>query len=832
MKYTPEHIAQILGGKLIGKSNQTEILYLVIDSRKIIFPDSSLFFAIQGPQHDGHQYLEATAKAGIRNFIIFNQNAISKNIPDSCFILVDDTLSALQKLASYHRNQFQIPVIGITGSNGKTIVKDWLSQVLSTQYNVCKNPKSYNSQVGVPLSVWNLQEENEIGIFEAGISQKGEMEKLELIIQPTLGILTNIGTAHEENFLSVEEKIREKLILFKDADCIIFRNDNSIIESEIIKMYPSKKIVSWGNAKSSTFQCSFKKESGKTEIYITNGDENYVFTIPFSDPASIENSIHVFITAIVLKADISVITEQMKWLPQVNMRLAFKIGKNNCYIIDDTYSNDFDSLKIAIDSLSNLAQYQSKTIILSDIAQSKTGQTPSGCLSQHGAVREDLYKNVADILRQKKIGKIIGIGEEISKCKDYFQGELHFFKNVDAFIAQLHSIQFQDEAILVKGARIFGLEKIVTRLENKVHDTVLEVNLNAMIHNLNYYRKHVPSGTKIMAMVKASGYGTGTHEIAHVLNFHHVDYLSVAYTDEGIELRNHGIELPIMVMNAEATSYELLIEKKLEPVIYNFEYLFQLLDHKKNGGYTPPIHIEIDTGMHRLGFEIEKIDELIDLLKKEKDIEIKSIFSHLAASDEPEMDAFTNEQLFIFQKASGKIEKALGKTFIKHIANSAAASRFKEATFDMIRLGVGLYGVGSDEIEQAKLQPVIKLFSTITQITSIKKGASVGYGRSYIAEKDRMIATVPIGYADGYRRSLGNGKGKMFVNGQPALVVGRVCMDMTMIDITGLNVEIGDRVEIIGENHPIEAFAKSMDTIPYEVLTSISQRVRRIYTQE
>lgn len=819
MSYTLQHIAQIVDGKLIGNPTDTEILHLVIDSRKIIFPPSSLFFAIVGAQHNGHDFLLKAVENGVEHFIISDEKAILKDNSNCSYILVNDTLAALQKLASHHRKQFIFPIIGITGSNGKTIVKDWLSFVLSRQYNVCKNPKSYNSQVGVPLSVWNLQSENEIGIFEAGISQTGEMKMLEPIINPTIGIFTNIGTAHEENFNGIEEKIKEKLILFKNCSHIVFSNNNKAVEEEIKRTYPDKLLVTWGNENGALYTYTLKKLSTKTEIFLTDGSNNYTFTIPYTDSASIENAINTFVTAITIRADMSWVTEQMQWLPQVNMRLSFKAGKNNCYIIDDTYSNDFDSLKIAIDSLSSLDQYPQKTIILSDIAQSKTKN-------------EELYKNIANILAQKKINRVIGIGKEIAEHENSFSKNSLFFNNVHSFLEHLHELNFHNEAILVKGARIFEMEKIVTRLENKVHDTVLEVNLNAMVHNLNYYRSRIPSGTKIMAMVKASGYGTGTHEIAHILNFHHVNYLAVAYTDEAIELRNHGIQLPMMVMNAEATAYDVLVEKKLEPVIYNFENLFLLIDHQKNGGNIPPIHIEIDTGMHRLGFDANKIDELIEVLKKEPQLDIRSIFSHLAASDEPEMDAFTQQQIETFKNITHQIEQAIGKTCMKHIANSAGASRFPQASFDMIRLGVGLYGVGASEAEQAKLQPVISLFSTIAQISTIKKGESVGYGRSYIAEKEMTIATVPIGYADGYRRSLGNGKGKMFVNGQPAQVVGRVCMDMTMIDITGLQVELGEKVEIIGENHPIEVFARSMDTIAYEVLTSISQRVRRIYTQE
>jgi alanine racemase len=819
LTYTINSLSQITGGKIIGDNSNVKILHLVLDSRKIIFPGSSLFFAIRGPQHDGHTFISKAFENGIRNFIISDESFILKDKKYCNYILVKDCQAALQQIAQHHRHQFDIPIIGITGSNGKTIVKDWLGFVLSREYNVCKNPKSYNSQVGVPLSIWNLQPENEIGIFEAGISQPGEMEKLEPIISPTFGVFTNIGTAHEENFINPEEKLREKLVLFKNCSHIILSTRNPIVEPELKKIYSDKLLITWGESDDAHYKVSYKKTSGKTEIFITNGDESHTFNIPYTDHASIENAINVFITGIVLNVDMAIVTVQMSYLPQVNMRLSFKTGKNNCFIIDDTYSNDFDSLKIAIDSLSNLTQYKSRTIILSDIAQSKVDHT-------------NLYKNIATILSQKGINQVIGIGNEISKHKEKFTSNSKFFRDVHSFIGHLPEFDFANEAILVKGARIFGMEKIVSRIESKVHDTILEVNLNAMVHNLNYYRNHIPAGTKIMAMVKASGYGTGTHEIAHILNFHHVDYLGVAYADEAIELRNHGIKLPIMVMNAEEAEYNLLLEHNLEPVIYNFENLFDLVEHYKAGGKIPAIHIELDTGMHRLGFDVNKLNDLIEVLKKENGIQIKSVFSHLAASDEPDMDDFTLQQVSAFKKATDEIEKEIGKPFLKHIANSAGASRFKEAAFDMIRLGVGLYGVGVDSVEQAKLQPVISLFSTVAQISEVKKGESIGYGRSFVAENNMTIATVPIGYADGYRRSLGNGKGKMFINGQPANVVGRVCMDMTMIDITGLNVEVGEKVEIIGENHPIENFAKSMDTIAYEVLTSISQRVRRIYTQE
>ncbi len=815
--YTIQEIARIVNGEVIGNTNNYVIRYLATDSRKITFPEESVFFALSGPQYNGHLFISKAIEAGVNSFIISDRNSVVDNA--GCFVLVNDTTEALQKLAAHHRSQFSIPIIGITGSNGKTITKDWLAFVLSADYNVCKNPKSYNSQIGVPLSVWNLQPEHEIGIFEAGISEPGEMQKLQPIIAPNFGIFTNIGSAHEENFDSQIEKIKEKLQLFKNCTHIILSVKNPLIEVEAEKMFPDKLFITWSEEDGAQYKVTHKRLSNKTEIFITDGDDNYSFIIPFSDSASIENAVNVFVTCLVMNVDVIKVTEKMKYLPQVNMRLSFKQGKNNCFIIDDTYSNDFDSLKIAIDSLYNLQQYPEKTIILSDIVQS-------------GGDTEVLYKQIAGIIQQKNISKVIGVGKEISSYASFFPKTSVFVNNVHELIDKLHHISLNNEAILVKGARIFELEKIVSRLESRHHDTVLEVNLNAMIHNLNYFRKKIPSGTKIMAMVKASGYGTGTHEIAHVLNFNHVNYLGVAYADEGIELRRNGIKLPIMVMNAEETGIEVLVENQLEPVIYSFESLNSFIDYQKNGGQLPPIHIEVDSGMHRLGFNPNSIDELESLLRDNKDIEVKSVFSHLAAADEPTMDDFTLEQIKTYINIAERIEKTTGKKLIKHIANSAGASRFKEAAFDMIRLGVGLYGVGADAEEQSKLQPVIGLFSTVAQLTEVKKGESVGYGRSFIAEKDMTIATVPIGYADGYRRSLGNGKGKMFINGQPASVVGRVCMDMTMIDVTGLNIEVGNRVEIIGDNLPIETFAQSLDTIPYEVLTSISQRVRRVYTQE
>lgn len=818
-RYTFLEIARLTGGKLLGKNHDTVVHYPVMDSRKVVFPESSLFIAIHGPHHNGHQYISDVIKQGVKCFLVSDEEYIKPFLNQAGFIVVKNTLTAFQIIAASHRNEFNGSLVGITGSNGKTIVKDWLSHVLSVQYNVCKNPKSYNSQVGVPISLWNLQPEHEMGVFEAGISLPGEMKKLESMIRPTLGIFTNIGSAHEENFKNQEEKIREKLILFKHSEGIIIRNDDELIYSIAKEIYPDKKLITWGNHPDCNYHVSFKKQHGNCEIFLSSGDENFQYEIPFTDAASIENSIHVFIAALYLGINYNVLIEQMKLLPRVNMRLSFKSGKNNCFIIDDTYSNDFDSLKIAVDSLVSLHQFQKKTIILSDIVQSKTNKAV-------------LYNEVASLLEQKGIQRIIGIGKEISEFKTLFKGTAWFYPTIHACLDKLNSITFKDEAILIKGARVFELEKLVARLENKVHDTILEVNLNAMVHNLNYYRKHIPAGTKIMAMVKASGYGTGTHEIAHILHFHHIDYLAVAYADEGIELRNHGIQLPIMVMNAESTGINTLLENKLEPVIYNFETLAHYKNQLARGGTLPTVHIEIDTGMHRLGFNPSSINQLCDEIKNINGLIVKSVFSHLAGSDEPGLDEFTREQIKQFDLHSSFIEKALGYKTIRHIANSAGASRFKEAAFDMVRLGVGLYGVGANTEEQSKLQPVISLYSTIAQITEVKPGDSIGYGRSFIANKSMKIATVPIGYADGYRRSLGNGQGKMFINGKPANVVGRVCMDMTMIDVTDLDISVGDRVEIIGENYPIELFARSIDTIPYEVLTSISQRVRRIYTQE
>lgn len=827
--YSFFEIAQVLEGEIQIVDDGLKINHIVIDSRKIYFPSSSLFFCIEGEIHDGHKFIEQSIEKGVQAFVV-SKSYDCKKYPMINFIKVDNTLDALQKIASYHRSKFSIPVIGITGSNGKTIVKDWIHYLLSKLYVICKSPKSYNSQVGVPLSVWELEEKDQVGIFEAGISKPHEMVKLEMIISPTIGIFTTIGSAHEENFISVEHKIEEKLKLFTNSKTIIVSSQYKQLIDFVKSKLPSIRIVSWGNDESDIYKIQTKAHPQSTDIFATDGNENFHFHIPYTDKASIENSIHSFIASIeiIKQKNLSniemnkaygIIQELSSSLPSPQMRLSFKNGKNGCYILDDSYSNDFDSLKIALDTLNQLHQYKEKTLILSDFPQLKGNPSST-------------YKKLADIILSNKISKFIGIGNDLMNHRKLFSENASFYLTTQDFLNHIHDQSFYHEAILLKGGRSFEFEKISSRLQHKTHETVLAVNLNSIVHNLNYFRKKLHTNTKIMCMIKASGYGTGTHEIAHLLHYHHVHYLGVAYADEAFELRSQGIQTPIMIMNPENTHWEQFIYHKLEPVIYSLESLWSLIDYVKHAKKSPSIHIEFDTGMHRLGFNKEDIKELISALKTYPEIKIQSIFSHLAAADEQAADLFTNQQIQEFKEIGSWLKNELKIEFTMHIANSAATSRFPNAEFDMVRLGVGLYGIGVNREEQEYLKDVIKMTSSITQIRRIKKGESVSYARSFIAPNDMVIATVPVGYADGYRRTLSNGNGTMYINGKPAKVVGRVCMDMTMIDITDIDCSIGDEVEIIGENVTIYNLAEQLNTIPYEILTSISNRVKRIYIQD
>jgi alanine racemase len=825
--YSIEKIASIVGGKLhLSVNDHTTILHLLTDSRKIVTPEFSLFFAIKGDRRDGHEFIDSLIRSGVYNFVISKKEFIGDKKAN--FIVVDDTLVAMQNLAAFHRMQFDIPVIGITGSNGKTIVKEWLYQLLREDHHIVRSPKSYNSQIGVPLSLWQMKEENDLAIFEAGISLPGEMDKLEKMIHPTMGIFTNIGQAHDENFSSLNDKIVEKLKLFTEIKTLIFCKDYLDIKEKIstADFLPNNlQLFTWSRKQKADLQIGQITKSGtETEIQGIYKNNFMRIHIPFTDDASIENAIHCWSIMLLMEFENQVIDDRMKMLSPVAMRLEMKEGINNCSIINDSYNSDLGSLAIALDFMNQQKQHAKKTVILSDILQS-------------GKDEKSLYTEVAELLSKKNITHLIGIGAAISNQSELFKMEKRFYKSTEDFIKELNTHLFHNETILLKGARLFGFERITKMVQQKAHETVLEINLNAVVNNLNYYRSRLRPETKIMAMVKAFSYGSGSFEIANTLVFHRVDYLTVAYADEGVALRKAGISIPIMVMSPEEQSFDTMITYYLEPEIYSFRILNHFSETLKRrteelNNKTFPIHIKLDTGMRRLGFELSDINELVIRIKNNKCLKIDSIFSHLAGSDEAAHDGFTKKQIEIFTKASHEIQSHFNYKIHRHILNSAGIIRFPEGQFEMVRLGIGLHGIAPTPAEQKQLQAVSTLKTTISQIKTVKAGESIGYNRKGITMQDIQIAVVGIGYADGLNRRLGNGIGKMLVNGKFAPIIGNICMDMTMIDITEIPAQEGDEVIVFGSDYTISQMAIDMGTIPYEVLTNVSQRVKRIYFHE
>jgi alanine racemase len=812
-------------GELVSPPGQTHAIQeLLIDSRQLNNPSLSLFFALVTLRNDGHKYINELYDKGVRSFVVQYLPAESQSLAEAVFIRVDDSLRALQLLATEHRKKFAIPVIGITGSNGKTIVKEWLFQLLNQDVNIVRSPKSYNSQSGVPLSVWKMESRHELGIFEAGISMPGEMDKLQPIILPDIGIITNIGQAHNENFISLKQKASEKLKLFSKVKKLFFCSDYPDIVGAFNECAWKLGVetCTWGSGENNNLQIVDVKLSGNhTEIKAVFSDRVISISIPFTDRASVENAIHCWAAMLDMNYPDEVISHRMLQLMPVAMRLELKEGINNCTIINDGYNSDISSLLIALDFLNQQNQHTDKTLILSDILQS-------------GQNEGELYLSIARMLKAKGINRLIGIGQAISRESDVFEIEKIFFPSTEVFLERFNAAEFKDETILLKGARTFEFERIVKHLQQKAHETILEIELSHLVSNLNYYRTKLSAGVKIMAMVKAFGYGSGGYEIAKVLQFHHVDYLAVAYADEGIELRKSGITLPIMVMSPEEHSLEAMLANNLEPEVFSFRMLEFLLRALRNGNFGPKInvHIKLDTGMHRLGFMENEIPGLIEKLLANPIIHVKSVFSHLAASDSDKFDDFTHEQIHKFMQMSELFRQQLPEPFMRHILNSAGISRFADAGFEMVRLGIGLYGVPNTKEEQDTLQTVLSLKSTISQIKHLPENESVGYNRSSYTTRPSTIGIVPIGYADGLSRLLGNGKGKLWVNGQETRLIGNVCMDMSMIDLTDIDAEEGDTVVVFDAQHPIEIIASDSETIPYEILTRISRRVKRVYFQE
>jgi len=811
---------------LVAHDKEASIEHLLIDSRKLSFPSSSLFFAFEGLRNDGHQYLPQLYANGLRHFVVSKKIDIQP-FPNASILLVDDMLKALQQIASDHRKQFDFPVIAITGSNGKTIVKEWLFQLLHQDFHIVRSPRSYNSQIGVSLSVWLMNKQHDLGIIEAGISKTKEMERLAPIIKGTLGVFTNIGAAHDEGFKNIAEKIKEKLRLFEDTPAIVYCRDQSRVH-RVMKQWKDKIFFTWSKKAKADLAIKkiVKKENQKTFIEAIYKGQQQAIQIPFVDDASIENVIQCWCVLLYFGVSLDEIKERMRALEPVAMRLELKAGINNCTIINDSYNSDLTSLEMALNFAGQQAQTKKQSLILSDILQS-------------GQDAKKLYTQVAQLLKERRIFRVIGIGESVQQLKKYLPRKItqQYFSDTDHFLllynsqtGSLNKSPFQGETILLKGARKFEFERIANKLSQKVHKTVLEVNLNGLLHNLRVFSSRLKSGTKMMVMVKASAYGSGSVEVARLLEFHQVDYLTVAYADEGVELRQAGIQLPILVLNPEEASFDTIVENELEPELYNLSLLRKFLNFLGKRKATK-IHLKIDTGMHRLGFEKEDIEPLMSALRAYKKVKVASIFSHLAASDSPSHDRFTKKQVAQFKKMANQIEKDLGYAPLRHICNSSGIIRFPQYQMDMVRLGIGLYGI--DGLIQKELEVVNTLKATISQIKKVKARETVGYNRSGKVAKSTRIATISIGYADGLPRATSNGQYSVYLKGQLAPIIGNVCMDMCMLDVSHIpKVAEGDEVEIFGPHLPVEQLAAQLNTIPYEIFTGISSRVKRIYFQE
>lgn len=821
MSYTIKQIAEQVHAQVQGNENLT-INRILTDSRSLCFPEDTLFFALKSKRGDGHRYIHELYARGVRAFVVSHLPKEAGEMTEAAFLLTENPQKALQKLAEVHRTKFNIPIVGITGSNGKTVVKEWLYQLLGDTRRITRSPRSYNSQTGVPLSVWMLNEQTELGIFEAGISEMGEMDALQSIIRPTIGILTNIGGAHQENFYSLQEKCMEKLALFKDCDVIIYNGDNQLLGECVTKSMLTAKEIAWStedDEKPLYIRSISKDEAGTHVCYRYIGfDGDY--RIPYIDEASIENSLNCLAACLYLMMSPEEIARRMPLLEPVAMRLEVKEGKHGCTVINDTYNSDLASLDIALDFMARRPDRQGRrrTLILSDILQ--TGQTA-----------KFLYRRVAQLVESRGIEKIIGVGEEISASAEFFSMEKYFFPSTESLLASEVFTSLRNEVILVKGARRFHFDTVTEQLELKVHETILEIDLNALVANYNYYRSLLQPGTKMVCMVKASAYGAGSYEIAKTLQDHQVDYLAVAVADEGVELRKAGITCPIIIMNPELTAFKTMFDYRLEPEVYSFGLLSELVKAAEKEGVTNfPIHVKVDTGMHRLGFLPEEMPRLVNQLTEQSSVVPRSVFSHFVGSDSDGFDTFSHHQFDLFQQASATLQAAFPHKILRHICNSAGIERFPEAQMEMVRLGLGLYGVSP--IDNRIMHNVSTLKTTILQIHNVPADETVGYSRRGSLARPSRIAALPIGYADGLNRRLGNGRCYCLVNGKQAPYVGNICMDVCMIDVTDIDCCEGDTAVIFGGDLPVTVLSDTLETIPYEILTSVSNRVKRIYFQD
>jgi alanine racemase len=819
--YSTDEIAPIMGAHWIQTGTPAKVRILLTDSRSFNQPEGVLFFAINGLHHDGHDYIEDLYQKGVRNFVI-SKNIDQQAYPEANIYHSEEVVRCLQRIAAHHRSSFNIPVIGITGSNGKTIVKEWLFQLLHEDYHLCRSPKSYNSQIGVPLSVWRLNGEHDLAVFEAGISQTAEMEHLQPIIRPTIGIFTHLGEAHSQGFDSQSQKLEEKLKLFSEVESLIYCKDHLEVEQAILaKQWPG---VSWGTSSGADFQILKKEVRSESTLLRCQWREEaeLELRIPFKDKASVENALHCCTLMKLLGLPDIIIQQRVLQLEPVAMRLETMTGINNCILINDSYNADITGLQAALAFMHQQYPRRKRTAILSGLLQSSEATSI-------------LYDIIARMLQEYEISRVIGVGAEIRQLQHLLPGSIAFqwFADTKAFLSQQDHEHFKSEVILIKGARNFGFEQIARRLSAKVHQTQLEVNINALIHNIRTFQRYLKKDTKMMLMVKAAAYGTGSLEVARALAYHQASYLAVAYADEGIELREGGIHLPIMVLNPEEAVFDSMLRYQLEPEIYSLRLLNAFGNFTLEAGHPVGIHLKLDTGMHRLGFEATALEAVMDLLESFPQLHVKTAFTHLAASDDPELDNFTRKQIRQFEQMYSQLVQRLGYRPERHVLNSGGILRFPEYQMEMVRLGIGAYGVDETGIAQASLRAVLKLTARISQIKELPAGATVGYGRAGKIVSPSRIATVSIGYADGLSRRAGNGKFQFLIKGETAPVVGRVCMDMCMVDISHIpEAEEGDEVVVFGEEWPVSHLARALDTISYEVFASISPRVRRVYVQE
>ncbi len=820
MKYNISQLAQACRGKIIQLVNDDRHLSkLLIDSRQLSLPEQTVFFAFQGHRQDGHRFIDDLYKSGVRSFIVSDFRDLS-NYPDANFVEVDDVLRALQAIAQVHRLGFDIPVIGITGSNGKTVIKEWLAQLLAGAIKITKNPKSYNSQLGVALSIWLLDQSTQLGIFEAGISQPGEMDHLREMIKPTIGLFTNIGTAHDEGFSSRPEKIREKLALFQGVEVVLHSADHLEIVEAVDQVGLSSFTWSRMGKKAEVQIHIVKRPTGGCDLeYVHHGKTGVVF-LPLEDGAAVENAIHCLTMILYLGFDQPTILARFSKLAPVKMRLEVLEGVGQSIIINDTYNADIESLSIALAYTNQQAQGRSKNLIISDFEQLALSQ-------------KELLRRIAELATSVEVSRVFAVGQEVAGLQKQLPPEIaiYHFQNTQELIAQISDHDFSNQLVLVKGARRFQLDRVAYYLSRQKHNAVLEVNLGALARNLKIFEARLRPQTKVMAMVKANAYGSGSQAIVKFLQTRNVDYLAVAYADEGVELRNLNCHLPIMVLNPEEESIPLLTDFHLEPEVYSLQQFDQIIKHLKSMGGQLPIHLKLETGMHRLGFSSAEIPALEQKIMQHPEIEVKSIFSHLSTSDDASQHSFARQQIKAFEHMAHEIMDHCGIKPLLHLLNSNGIYHFPEAQYDMVRLGIGIYGIGMPS--DLLLEKVHTMKTRISHIRKVGKGASIGYGRAEITDQARTIATVGIGYADGLIRKAGNRRYALVVENTPAPIVGNICMDMTMLDVTGIeNIATGSEVTVFGPNLPIERLAQAADTIPYEILTGLSNRIKRIYVND